>query len=59
MNIPLARLNVMVGIAKLKRISKRELERTSLVKAARKLVSQATAPAPRPTIAATTAGATL
>ena len=47
MKIPLVRLNVMVGIAKLERISKSELERTPLVKAARTLVSQATAPAPR------------
>ena len=59
MKIPLVRLNVMVGIAKLERISKSELERTPLVKAARTLVSQATAPAPRAPVAAATAGATL
>ena len=59
MGIRLARLNVMVGVAKLERISKRELEHTPLVKAARTLVSQATAPAPRAPIAAATAGATL
>ena len=44
MGIRLARLNVMVGVAKLERISKRELESTSLVKAARTLESQAIAP---------------
>ena len=37
MNIPLTRLNVMVGIAKLERISKSELECTPLVKVARAL----------------------
>ncbi|MYB13463.1 MAG: thymidylate synthase [Rhodospirillaceae bacterium] len=59
MGIRLARLNVMVGVAKLERISKRELKRTQLVKAARTLESQATAPAPRAPVAAATAGAAL
>ncbi len=58
MGIRLARLNVMVGVAKLERISKRELEHTPLVKAARMLVSQATAPAPRAPITSVAAGAT-
>ena len=59
MGIRPARLNVMVGVAKLERISKRELERTSLVKAVRALELQTTAPTPRAAIAAATAGATL
>ena len=57
MQMPLARLNVMVGVAKLERISKSELKRTPLVTAARTLVSPATAPVPLRPIATMTAGA--
>ena len=59
MGMPLARLNVMVGIAKLERIPKRDADLAPLVTAARALVSQATASAPRVPLSAATAGATL
>ena len=59
MRMPLARLNVMVGIAKLERILKSDPDLAPLVTAARALVSPATAPAPRAPITAATAGATL
>ena len=61
MGMPLARLNVMVGVAKLERITKSDAELVPLAAAARALVSPLTAPAPRaraPVFTAT-AGATL
>ena len=45
MGMPLARLNVMVGIAKLERINKSDADLVTLVTAARALVSPSTTPA--------------
>ena len=59
MGMPLARLNVMVGVAKLDRINKSDADLVPLVAAARALVSPRTAPAPRAPVSAATAGATL
>ena len=47
MGIPLARLNVMVGVAKLERINKRDADLIPLVAVARDLVSAHTDPARR------------
>ncbi len=57
--MPLARLNVMVGIAKLERITKSDTDFAPLVAAARAFVAPPAAPAARSAIAAATAGATL
>ena len=59
MGMPLARLNVMVGVAKLDRINKSDADLVPLVAAARALVSPPTAPAPRTPVSAAAAGATL
>ena len=59
MGMPLARLNVMVGVAKLERINKSDADLVPLVAAARALVSPPTAPAPRGPVVVATAGATL
>ena len=59
MDIPLARLNVMVGIAKLERITKSDADLGSLITAARTLVSPCNGPAPRTHFPATIEGATL
>jgi hypothetical protein len=58
MGMPLARLNVMVGIAKLERITKSDADFAPLVAAAQVLVAPPAAPA-RPAIPAVTAGAML
>ena len=59
MGMPLARLNVMVGVAKLDRINKSDADLVPLVAAAQALVSPPTAPAPRAPVSGATAGATL
>ena len=59
MDLPLARVNVMVGVAKLERINKSDASLAPLIAAARALVSPVTAPAPRASLFAATAGATL
>ena len=59
MGMPLARLNVMVGVAKLERINKSDADLVPLVAAARALVSPPTPPAPRAPVSTATAGATL
>ena len=58
MGMPLARLNVMVGVAKFERINKSDASLGPLVAAARALVSPPTALAPRASVFAATAGAT-
>lgn len=55
----LARLNVMIGIAKLERITKSDAGLAPLVASARDLVSRPTAPAQRAHIFAATAGVAL
>jgi hypothetical protein len=55
----LVRLEVMVGIAKLERITKSDVDFAPLVTAARALVDPPAASAARPATAAATAGATL
>ena len=59
MGMRLARLNVMVGVAKLERINKSDADLVPLVAAARALVSPPTPPAPRAHVYTATAGATL
>ncbi len=59
MGMSLARLNVMVGVAKLERINKSDPDLTPLVAAARALVSSSTASAPQAPISAATTRATL
>ena len=59
MGMSLARLNVMVGVAKLERIPKSDADLAPLVAVARALLSPPTAPAQRAPISAATAGATL
>lgn len=59
MGMSLARLNVMVGVAKLERINKSDPDLAPLVAAARALVSSPTASAPQTPISAATTGATL
>lgn len=59
MGMSLARLNVMVGVAKLERINKSDPDLAPLVAAARTLVSLPTASAPQAPISAATTGATL
>ena len=56
MGMPLVRLNVMVGVAKVERINKSDADLVPLVAAARALVSP---PAPRAPVSTATAGATL
>ena len=58
MGISLARLNVMVGIAKLERINKSDPDLAPLIAAARALVSSPAAPAPQAPNSAATTGAT-
>ena len=58
MGMPLARLNVMVGVAKLERINKSDADLVPVVAAARALVSPPTAWPPRARVLAATAGAT-
>jgi hypothetical protein len=58
MNMPLARLNVMVGIAKLERITKSDADFAPLVAAAQALVGPSVAPVARTSAAAVTAGVT-
>ena len=58
MGMPLARLNVMVGVAKLERINKSDADLVPVVAAARALVSPPTARPPRARVLAATAGAT-
>ncbi len=57
MGMPLARLNVMVGIAKLERITKSDADFTPLVTAVQALLNPPAAFAARPRIAASAAGA--
>ena len=57
LGMPLARLNVMVGIAKLERITKSDADLAPLVAAVRALISPPPAFAARPKIDAATAGA--
>jgi hypothetical protein len=52
MGMPLARLNVMVGVAKLERITKSDADFTPLVAAARALIAPPTAPTTPPLVAA-------
>lgn len=59
MGMPLARLNVMVGIAKLERIKKSDADFAPLVAAARALVARTATPAARPAVASTPPGAML
>jgi hypothetical protein len=59
MGMPLARLNVMVGIAKLERITKSDVDFVPVVAAARALVAPPAAPVSRPVVSAAIAGATL
>ena len=59
MGMSLARLNVMVGVAKLERIPKSDADLAPLVAVARALLSPPTAPAQRAPISAATVGATL
>ena len=59
MSMPLARLNVMVGVAKLERINKGDADLDPLVAAARALVAPPTPPARRAPVFTATAGATL
>ena len=59
MGMPLARLNAMVGVAKFEGINKSDASLAPLVAAARALVSPPTALAPRASVFAATAGATL
>jgi hypothetical protein len=59
MDMSLARMNVMVGIAKLERITKSDADFAPLVAAAHALVVPPAAPTARPTVAAATAGAAL
>ena len=59
MDMRLARLNVMVGVAKLERINKSDADLVPLIGAARVLVSASAAPGPRTPAPAVIAGATL
>ena len=59
MDMPLARLNVMVGIAKLERINKSDPDLAPLVAAARALVSPPTPSATRAPVFTAAGGATL
>jgi len=59
MGMPLSRLNVMVGVAKLERITKSDNDLVPLVAAARDLVSPLAASAPRAPVFTATPGATL
>ena len=58
MGMPLTRLNVMVGVAKLERITKSDADFEPLIVAAESLVSLPHGPAARPTSKSATAGAT-
>ena len=57
MGMPLARLNVMVGVAKLERITKGDAEFGPLTEAIRALVAPPVVPMPRPTVIAVPVGA--
>jgi hypothetical protein len=57
MGMPLARLNVMVGVAKLERITKSDPDFVPLVAAAQALVTPSVTTAARPILAAVTTGA--
>ena len=57
MAMPLARLNIMIGIAKLERITKTDAEFAPLVTAVQALINPNSAPAVRPRIAAPAIGA--
>lgn len=57
MGMPLARLNVMVGIAKLERITKSDADFAPLITAVQALGKPPAAPVTRPTIAAAQTGA--
>ena len=57
MGMPLARLNVMVGVAKLERITKSDPDFAPLVAAAEALVSCPVAASARPVVAVMAAGA--
>ena len=59
MGMPLARLNVMVGVAKLERINKSDADLDPLVAAARALLAPPTPPVPRAPVFTAAAGATL
>lgn len=59
MGLPLARLNVMVGIAKLERITKSDADLVPLISAIRHLVKPPAAVIARPMIATSAAGATI
>lgn len=59
MSMPLARLNVMIGVAKLERITKGDADLAPLVAAARSLVALPATAVARPMNAAATAGARL
>lgn len=58
MGMPLTRLNVMVGIAKLERITKSDTDFTPLVAAAHALVGSSVAPMAGASVAVATVGAT-
>jgi hypothetical protein len=59
MDMPLARLNVMVGIAKLERITKSDADFAPLITALRALVKPPGLTAPRPAMPVATAGASV
>ncbi|MFG3594491.1 hypothetical protein ACFXS9_20745 [Bradyrhizobium sp. RDI18] len=58
MGMPLARVNVMVGIAKLERITKSDTDFVPLVATAQALVGPSVVPVARASVAAATAGVT-
>jgi hypothetical protein len=58
MGMPLARLNVMVGVAKLERITKSDADFAPLVAAARALITPSVVAPARPVVAVAAAGAT-
>lgn len=57
MRMPLARLNVMVGVAKLERIAKSDADFAPLVAAMKVLIASPSASTPRPAVAAVAEGA--
>lgn len=59
MGMPLARLNVMVGVAKLERINKRDADLEPLVASARSLVSPPVTPSAQAAVPAVFGGTTL
>ena len=58
MGMPLARLNVMVGVAKLERITKSDADFAPVVAATQALLAPPVAPRPQPAVAVIAAGAT-